>query len=596
MAEIRSGLSAKRLLSLHTALLVLFCAAATPVAGAPDMAAKKAARDFPAERSKIIVTSTVKSFINLRVPMRDGTELATHVFLPDSEGPFPVLLVRTPYDARGYLKSDEWPGRGYAYVAQDVRGCFLSDGDFYPWFNEMADGEDTLNWIAAQPWCNGNIAMYGGSYVAATQLAASVTGRPALKCFTPCLIGSEYYHTSYWGGAFRLGWQSGWVLKPKEGADRDEIKRHLPLVDADLLAAGRENKYWRDALNHPQYDGFWKPMSMAEHFGKVQTPAFIRTGWFDTFVCDVFDLYNGLRKHGGSEDGRKYTRVIVGPWPHNINQQLVGEEDFGPAAAIEDLYEQEIAFIDQFTRGKPGYDLNAAPIRIFVMGTNKWRDEYEWPLARTVWTDSFLSSGGKANTALGDGALSSAPSGPGDSFNYDPSNPSPTKGGAWDSTCGPCDQRETEKRQDVLVYTANELPNDLEVTGPIVVRLFAASSAVDTDFTAKLVDLRPDGRAMSVTDGIIRARYRNLNGREEFLTPGKVYEFIIECNPTSYAFLKGHRMRLEISSSNFPAFARNLNTGNDTATDAKVNEARQTIFHSKEYPSRIILPVIRERR
>jgi len=515
----------------------------------------------------------VRTFINLRVPMRDGTELATHVYLPNAEGPFPVFFRRTPYEA--LVKEEtagEWPGRGYAYVSQDVRGRFLSDGEF-SLTKDPDDGEDTLNWIAAQPWCDGNIAMYGGSALARAQLAAAMSGHPALKCITPCLIGLAPYNGSYWGGAYRL---------------MNKESKSLPLIEPETLVKSPDH-----ALNHPHNDSYWKAISLVDKFHKVKAPAFIRTGWFDLFVCDVFDLYNGLRKNGGTEDVRNYTRIIVGPWPHNINEKDVGEGDFGPTAAIRDLYEQEIAFIDYFTRGKTGYDLNAAPIRIFVMGVNRWRDEYEWPLAGTVWTYTYLSSAGNANTSAGDGKLSSKPSGPADSFSYDPADPVPTRGGAWGfDNVGPYDQTEIEKRPDVLVYTSDKLSDDLEVTGPIKVKLFASSSAVDTDFTAKLVDLMPDGRAMSVTDGIVRARYRNQNGREEFLVPGKVYEFTIKCNPTAYVFLKGHKMRLEISSSNFPAFARNLNTGEKIGTSADMTVARQRVFHSVKHPSRIILPVI----
>jgi putative CocE/NonD family hydrolase len=525
--------------------------------------------------------------------MRDGVELATHIYLPEGDGPFPVFLMRTPYDAMSKGRDAlEWPGRGYALVTQDVRGRFISDGEFYPWFNEKNDGEDTLEWISNQPWCDGNVAMYGGSYPGATQVAAAVSGHPALKCFTPALIGSAYYHVSYWGGAFRLYWQTSWALAPKEGVDRAEVNKHLPLIDSDVFSSDKEVPYWRGALNHPHLDDFWKPTTHTELFKDVKAPAFIRTGWFDLFVCDVFDMFNGIRNQAASEEARQFTRIIVGPWPHNINQRVVGEEDFGEVALINDLYEQEIAYIGQCVKGQ--YETGVAPIRIFVMGTNQWRDEYEWPLARTNWTELFLSSGGNANTSAGDGTLGSAASGAPDSFDYDPADPVPTNGGAWEFVnIGPRDQSELELRKDVLVYTSDELEDDLEVTGPVEVKLFASSSARDTDFTAKLVDVRPDGKAMSVTDGIIRARYRHQNGTEELLEAGQVYEFTIRCNPTAMVFKKGHKLRLEISSSNFPVFSRNLNTGNDIPTDTEMEVAHQTIYHSAEYPSRIILPVIR---
>lgn len=537
----------------------------------------------------------VLAYLNVRVAMRDGVELATHIYLPATGGPFPVFFTRTPYDALSQSHGSplEWPHRGYACVRQDVRGRHLSGGKWYPWFNEKADGEDVLNWIAAQPWCNGSIAMYGGSYVAATQLTAAMTGHPALKCFTPALKGSEFYHSAYWGGAFRLAWQTSWTLEPKIVSDQDTIRNHLPLLDMDVFCRGEKNPYWRDELAHPQNDEFWKPCSIREHAASIQAPAFIRTGWFDLFICDVFDLYNGLRQRGGNEAVRNFTRILVGPWPHNINQRIVGEEDFGEVAVIGDLYEQEIAFIEHFTSGKPGFDVSGPPIRLFIMGANLWRNEYEWPLARTVWTEMFLGSKGRANTAGGDGTLGPSPGGPADRYDYDPANPVQTLGGAWEfDNIGPRDQTPIESRSDVLIYTSEELAGDLEVTGPVTVHLFASSSAPDTDFTAKLVDLRADGTPVGVTDGIIRARHRDPARPPEFLVPGDVYEFAIRCNPTAYLFKKGHRLRLEISSSNFPAFARNLNTGNDIATDQEIRVAHQAIFHSADYPSRLILPVI----
>jgi len=535
------------------------------------------------------------AYLDVRVVMRDGVQLATHIYLPDTEKTFPVLFIRTPYNALEKGAKLDWVERGYAVVQQDVRGRYLSEGEWYPWFNEKADGEDALTWISAQPWCDGNVAMYGGSYVAATQLALAMTGHPALKCFTPCLKGSEFYSSSYSGGAFRLAWQTCWTLEPQTVSDQDLIRNHLPLLETDVFCREKPVPYWRDALTHPEYDDFWRPCSMAEHIDQVIAPAFIRTGWYDHFVGDVFDLFNGLRNHSGSDNAREYTRILVGPWPHNINQRIVGEEDFGEVAVVSDLYEKEVEFIMQFTSAGPRPPESVPPIRIFIMGANIWRDEFEWPLARIIWTEMFLDSGGNANTSDGDGVLrSTVASGSPDFYDYDPSNPVPTLGGAWEFTnIGPRDQTSVEMRSDVLVYTSGALTEDLEVTGHVEIRLFASSSAKDTDFTAKLVDIRDDGRPMSVTDGIIRVRYRNPINGADLLAPGTVYEFTIRCNPTAYVFKRNHRLRLEISSSNFPAFSRNLNTGNDIATDSEMVIAHQTIWHSPECPSRVILPVIK---
>lgn len=537
--------------------------------------------------------AAVRAFLDVRVPMRDGVELATHVYLPPGEGPFPVIFSRTPYDA-GKAPDFDWPARGFASVRQDVRGKFRSGGEWYPWFNERNDGEDSLGWIASQPWCDGSIAMYGGSYVSATQLAAAASGHPALKCVTPCLIGCDFHRASYWGGAFRLAWQTRWTLAPTLVSDQEQIRAHLPLADMDVFTGGREIPFWRESLAHPTNDAYWQGCAVNRRMSSFYAPAFIRTGWFDHFVGDVFDLFNGLKSRAATEMARQHSRILVGPWPHDINQTLVGDENFGREGKVEDLFEQEVSFLRHFTTGEGGYDLESAPIRLFVMGANRWRDEYEWPLARTVWTSMYLRSEGRANTSGGDGTLGGTPAGEPDCFDYDPENPVPTLGGAWDFfNVGPQDQTEIEQREDVLIYSSEELTEDLEVIGPVSVILFASSSAPDTDFTAKLVDVRPDGKPMSVTDGIARARFRQ-GGEGTLLSPGEIYEFVIECNPTAYLFKAGHRVRLEISSSNFPAFARNHNTGNDPATDMELQVASQTVFHSLEYPSRLVLPVIKE--
>lgn len=524
--------------------------------------------------------------------MRDGVTLCAHVHLPAAEGRFPVLLQRTPYDALARGGELEWPGRGFAFVRQDVRGKFGSEGEWYPWLNEKSDGEDTLEWLTAQPWCNGRVVMYGGSYVSATQLGAAASGHEALKAVTPCLIGSDAHRTCYHGGAFRLGWQTCWTLAPKRVSDQDVIRRHLPLCDLDLFCTGEENRFWRDALAHPRNDAFWREGSMQAHLAEVRTPAFIRTGWFDHFVGDVFDLFNGLRTRSAHANVRKHTRIVVGPWPHNINQSALEEYDFGEAGKLPGLLGQEILFLRHFA-GLSVEEPVGAPIRIFVMGANVWRDEQEWPLARTRWVRLHLAGGGKANSACGDGCLADGPDGPPDTFFYDPADPVPTVGGAWDfCNIGPKDQTAVEARSDVLVYTSEILEADLEVTGPVRVRLFAASSAPDTDFTARLVDVDAEGRPWGVTDGIQRARFRGGDGDGQFLVPEEPAEFLIACNPTSWVFRAGHRLRLQISSSNFPAFARHLNSTEDPAVATTMTVARQTVFHTGEFPSCLELPVI----
>lgn len=539
-------------------------------------------------------TDSTQSYDDLRVPMRDGVTLSTNVFLPAGEGPFPVLLIRTPYNAALISDPGQWTGRGYALVGQDVRGRFRSGGEDTPWFREKEDGEDTLEWLSQQPWCNGKVAMYGGSYLGATQTAASRSGHPALQCITPALIGAECYHWTYWGGALRYGRIARWILRAPEGLDQEKINENLRLSESDVIARGKQLPHWREILNHPTNDEFWKKDSFSEEVSKIQAPAFVRTGWFDIFVADVFDLYNGIRNHAGSRRAREGTRIIVGPWPHDINQTKVGDVDFGEGGKILDLFEQELLYIDHFTKNDREAPIPAAPIRIFVMGANEWRDEFEWPLARTHWTKFYLASEGKANTAKGNGRLAEAPSGDADGFDYDPANPVPTLGGAWDFTnIGLKDQRELEQRSDVLVYTSKVLAAAMEVTGPVQAELYISSSAPDTDFTVKLVDVAPDGSALGVTDGIVRTRYRNGVAAGELLQAGAVCQLTIHCTPTSYLFKKGHRIRVHVSSSNFPVFSRNLNTGEPCGQEISAGcIARQIVHHTLQYPSSITLPVI----
>ncbi len=528
---------------------------------------------------------------DVKIPMRDGIRLSANVFVPKEGSSFPVILSRTPYNAGQIEQADEWVLRGYAVVYQDTRGRFRSEGEDRPWLGEKDDAEDTLNWLVQQPWCNGQVGMYGGSYPGFTQVAAARTGHPALKAITPALIGAERYSFNYWGGALRHGRRTRWLLRVPQEFDAERFQNHLPLKTLDLLVHGKINPLWREVLENPVYNRFWQHDSLSEDVARLKAPAFIRTGWFDLFICDTFSLFEHFRYHAPDEETRRRTRMIIGPWPHDINNTKYDELDFGDAGKIPDLFEQEQRFLDHHLKGTP--DPTPAPIQLFVMGANCWRYENEWPLARTRWTRLYLAGGGRANTAGGDGLLAERPSGTPDHFTYDPMNPVPTHGGAWCFTnVGLKDQRALEKRSDVLVYTSAPLPEPLEVTGPVSAELYISSSAPDTDFTLKLVDVAPDGTALGITDGIVRVRYRNGVPEGELLKPGEVVRVTIECPPTSYLFRKGHRIRVDISSSNFPAFSRNLNTGLPIGEECTPVIAHQTVYHNEQYPSHVLLPVI----
>ena len=376
-----------------------------------------------------------------------------------------------------------------------------------------------------------------------------------------------------------------------------EAFRSLPLRDIDA-AAGRQLPFWKDWIDHPSYDDYWAAMDDEPRFGQIQAPAFNMGGWYDLYANQTFTNFNGLRQHGGSEAARQ-SKLIIGPWPHALaTSTRTGDIDFGESS-LADLEAEEVRWFDYWLRGIDNGMIDEPALRLFVMGVNQWRSEHEWPLARTDWQTWHLHSGGSANSVIGDGELS--PAAPGDEtadeFVYDPRYPVQTLGGG--NCCsphivpwGPQDQRSIEMRGDVLVYTSQVLEEDVEVTGPIEVVLYAATDGPDTDFTAKLVDVFPTGYSMNLCDGIQRARYRDSRTTPTLLEAGKVYEYRIEVGVTANVFRAGHQIRLEISSSNFPRFDRNPNTGNVYGVDAELRAARQTVHHSKAFPSHLRLPVV----
>ncbi|GAC1472415.1 MAG: CocE/NonD family hydrolase [Chloroflexota bacterium] len=564
---------------------------------------------------------TIRFLHDQKAPMRDGVLLSADVFLPsDTPGPFPTILTRTPYESLRDTFVDRavfWARRGYAFVIQDVRGRYESGGSFNADAQEMDDGIDTLDWVAQAPWCNGRIGMWGRSYGALTQWQVLRKGSPHLACSCPHVMADDYFHAYHYpGGAFQLAlsavafiiWETTQALIRNNSADifnNARFYRHLPLIDLDTMALGRQIPYWREWLLHPTNDAYWKSLNTMGSDIEVRAPVFQQGGWYDPYVESIFRNYNAIT---GVEDahGRPIPqRVMIGPWSHDEpTDTRMGDLDLGPEAYV-DLWQRELRWYDHWLKGIDTGLLEEPPILLFVMGANRWRYEHEWPLARTQYTALYLHGAGHANSLHGDGVLSSdTPTDEAsDHFDYNPDTPVPTLGGvhslqmmsAFAETPiihGPVDQRPIERRDDLLVYTSSPLENDLEVTGPIEMILYAASSAPDTDFTAKLVDVHPDGRAMCISEGIIRARYRHSDIEPALLEPGAIEEYRIRLYPTSNVFLRGHRIRLDISSSNFPRFSRNLNTGEDVATGTSMQIAHQTIYHDEQHPSRIILPVI----
>lgn len=549
----------------------------------------------------------VKMQLDVRVSARDGVSLSTDLYLPDTAGSFPTVLIRTPYSNNTDTMIEQarrFANCGYACVVQDCRGRWDSDGEYYP-FREGPDGYDSQEWIGKQPWCDGHIGMAGGSYVGTVQWQSAPHRSTYLKCITPRVICCDYFDgLVYPGGAFQLNVLMSWGMRTnaRTGQSIDyhnwiEAFHHLPVDQMDELA-GRSLPFWKDWIEHDTYDAYWREMDDEQRWGEIGVPAFNMGGWYDLYANQTFTNFNGLRQHGRTPEARQ-SKLIVGPWPHALSQSTkTGDIDFGDGS-LADLDALEMRWLDYWLRGIDNGVVDEPPLRLFIMGINQWHDEHEWPLARTDWQKWYLHSQGAANSLIGDGVLSTEPpvSESDDHFTYDPHYPVQTLGG--NNCCtphivpwGPYDQRPAEMRSDVLCYTSAPLEEGLEVTGPIKVVLFAATDGLDTDWTAKLADVSPSGYAMNLCDGIIRARYREDRSNPTLLEPDRIYEYEIEVGVTGNVFRKGHCIRVEISSSNFPRFDRNPNTGHRFGRDTELRSAQQTVFHNTVHPSHIVLPVI----
>ncbi len=542
------------------------------------------------------------------VPMRDGAQLHTCVGFPEGEGPFPVVLFRTRNVSLNSVKSERarrFMKAGYAYAQQSIRGHGKSKGGSG---SSEYDGFDTLEWLAAQRWSNGSIGMVGSSQLGEYQLRTALQGHRAHRAMCPQVpsYGSSNHR---YGGSFMFPrtFINNARVGMKDYSQYDWMPHlfKLPVIsmidDTGLeVSEARKAAFRRDIaafFDQPAGSIFTDPKHF-EQFQKLSTPNLMVTGWYDHCAVGAFEFYRDTMEHGTAEQ-RQNTHLIIGPWDHDSNPDKIPDYDFGDAAN-RDHQAGEIAFFDRHLKG----DLSVGPlppVRLFVMGRNQWRDDTCWPPKRAVETKLYLHSDGDVRGAWVRGRLSPVPPGdePADRFTYDPSNPVPSWGGA---NCGPSralpmrrgprDQHLTLYREDVLAYYSEPLEEPLEVTGLLKMVLFAASSAKDTDFTAKLMDVAPNGSVRLLSDGVIRARFRNGVDRPELLTPGEAVRYEIDLWHTSNEFQPGHRIALAISSSNFPRLSRNLNTGGDNARDADFISADQTIFHDSMRPSHLILPVI----
>ena len=544
--------------------------------------------------------------LDLKIPMRDGVKLYAALYRPVDGERFPVLLIRSPYSTQ-HPRYVDWAVRfarsGYAVVMQDGRGRYESEGKWRPYVDEADDGYDTQQWLGAQNWCDGNIGTFGVSYPGFTQLLPAPYRSPYVKALVPIANQEDNYGHMRYNGVLQLQNAMNFIWlgdrtnqnAPRDLIDWEEIYRRLPLINA--LDSIGDRPFYREVIRHTRFDEFWSSYSMKERYPEVETPAYFITGWYDNLLHEGFKCFRGWRKRARSAEARQRSRLLVGPWTHTAigDAAPFGDIDFGSQAGM-DIPAEHLRWYDQRLKGlDTGID-EEPPIRIFVMGANEWRSEREWPLERTEYTRFYLHSSGRANSCFGDGALTTdAPEVESfDSYSYDPENPVPTLGGQsmFADNTGPRDRRPIERRDDVLVYSTAPLTRDLEVTGPVELVVYAASSAPDTDFTATLVDVHPAGAAIHICEGIVRARFRESYERPTLIEPGQVYEYSISLWETSNLFREGHRIRLEVSSSNFPRFDRNLNTGEDSGFDDRPESAQQTIWHEQQRPSHLVLPVI----
>lgn len=559
---------------------------------------------------------------HVEIPMRDGVVLRATMLRPDAPGKFPALVYRTPYGQERYSDEPDFPmvaaQNGYVVFLVDVRGRYTSDGQFEAYRQEKPDGYDTIEWAGTCEVCDGTVGSWGGSYPGFVQWLALSQDPPHYTTAVPTMTPTSSHHFFFMGGGFNATWFDWFVplivpdLRRRAGDDsgpwtgreayeawgaqRDAVFRQRPLVGVDLLR--RWAPYYYEWLTHPDESDWWRFADVEQDFEKIKVPVYLVTGWYDNNYGPVGATrgFNGMRARGGSLAARQRTKLIIGPWTHTnlaITKTRFGELNFGANAGL-DFEAFLLRWFDARLRGiDTGID-REPPVRIFTMGANRWRWENEWPPARAQETAWYLSSGGAANTAAGDGALiaSEPATASTDRYVFDPS--APVFDARYEES-GALDQAAFESRDDVLVYTSAPLQEDTEVTGEMFADLFVSVDQPDTDLAVRITDVHPDGTSYSVNGpeaGFLRLRYRNGLHRQELLQPGEIVRVRIGQMLTSNLFKRGHRVRLQVTSSRMPHFDANPNTGEEIATATSLRPATVTVHHGPGTPSRVLLPVI----
>ena len=530
---------------------------------------------------------------NVRIPMRDGITLSADLSCPD-QLPAPAVVIRTPYGKSGELQSKRakvFAAGGYVAVLVDVRGRGDSDGVFHPYRNDGRDGFDVIEWVAAQEWCTGEVATYGGSYGGRIQFLAALQQPPSLKAMVAMVAPSDPFVETPTGvpGLMHINWYravDARTMQYRDDLDWMKVYRHRPVATMDE-AAGFLAPNWREECLHPTLDDWWEPVRYQHRIAEIDVPTLHVSGWYDDEEIGTPLNYSAM-----VAAGRGGQRLLMGPWGHAVNTtRTLGDIDFGPTALI-DLDSTVLGFLDEHVRGRAP-EQPPAPVRLFVMGANEWRDADAWPPAGSQPLELHLSSGGRANSLHGDGRLQSAPAGddePADTWTHDPDLPVPFLTNESSAQVGgPDDYRGVETRGDVLVYTTDALAEDVEIIGPVRFVAHVATDARDTDIMAKLVDVHPGGFAQRLCDGMVRLRYRNGHAQQLPVSPGEVYEVEVVMWDTCIRLSAGHRIRLEVASSAFPKYDVNLGTGGDMVNESEGVVATNTLWHTPDRPSRLIL-------
>ncbi len=596
-----------------------------------------------ADQPSLAGNPSVSEQKSVMIPMRDGTYLSMNLYMPaGATGRLPTLLLRTPYnknlDPGFYDARNVMVGRGYVVAVEDMRGRFESEGHYKPGVADRNDGNDTVTWIAGQPWSDGKIGTMGCSYLGETQVELATTRHPNHLAAAPFASSTGYRAVgrpweAFDGGVFELAETAGWlsefgsevVYQPPSWVDRAQWFRSdaaklfkqtpqrspeffshlwdLPIVDI-LKNSGAPPTAYEDWVSSNPDGEYFRNLDFATAADRFDTPMLFADSWYDYGPADTLELWSVAKKNSVSARSRDNQFVIIAPTSHCVystargnEHWIVGERDMGTAGL--DFVDLQMRWYDHWLKGVENNVTSMPKVQYFLMGKNEWRHSDVWPLANTHYIKFYLHSGGQANSRYGDGSITAkAPAKePQDRFVFDPTTPVPSIGGqacctGLDTGAGAYDQSKTEMRHDVLVYTSEVLKKGLDVTGPLEVVLYVSSSAKDTDFIAKLVDVYPDGRAFNVQEGALRMRYREGFVKQLWMKSGEVYEAHLNLHVTANYFGPGHRVRLEVSSSSFPRFDRNLNTGGRNFDESQWVVANNAVHHSGQYPSHVLLPVI----